>query len=129
MKSRITRRRVGLQAQSPGDLATLRQQLGLRALVGDDEVRIQAGRSCVAAQDAGTERVEGVDPDITGRWSQERFQAPLHFLGRPVCEGDAQHLLRELLLRGYQPGGAPCDDVGLAAAGSGEHEHGGPAAR
>jgi hypothetical protein len=48
----------------------------------------------------------------------------LHLLGRPISEGDAEHLLGSHILRGNQPGGAPGDYVGLAAAGSGEHEQG-----
>ncbi len=114
---------IGLQAEilGPGNLC---QQLDLSALVCNDEVRVEAGRVRVTPQDARAKRVERIDPDITGCRAQQAFEAPLHLLGRPVSESDAEHLLRCHILRGYQPGGAPGDDVSLAAAGSGEHEQG-----
>ena len=114
------------------DAETLQQspdQAQLVFRVDDLEALRQPGLAPVDPQQPMRQAVKGADPEVAGRESQQVLDPMTHFPGRLVGEGDREEMLRHDVLDDDQPGDAVHEYAGLAAAGSGQHQHRPPGRR
>jgi hypothetical protein len=66
--------------------------------------------------------MEGAYPQAAGRHAQHLFDAPAHFGGGLVGEGDGENRVGRYAMGANQPGDTMYQHAGLAAAGAGEDE-------
>ena len=112
----VGREPLGVDLQPPERLPQR-----LMAVVGvvDRVVLLQPDQRGVFSQQPGAEAVERADPD--GRIAGEPLDAPAHFVGGLVREGQGENVLAgDSLLQ--QPGDAMRDDARLAAARPGQDQ-------
>ena len=111
-----------------GGFQFLLDEAELVVRVENREVRFQADKLGMAAQDARGERVEGAEPDFLRRLRPEQGRDqpadPLaHFPRRPVGEGDGENLPRHGAPGREDMGDADCQRPGLAGARTGQDQH------
>ena len=98
------------------------QQPELVVGVEDREIRGEADRLGMAAQDAGGDGVKCAEPDAVRGPANHRIEALAHLARRLVGEGDRQDLAREGAAGGQDMGEASRQDPRLAGPGAGQHQ-------
>ncbi len=102
-----------------------RRRINAVLIVGIEDLKglRQMGLAPVRAQQTVREAVEGAHPHAAHRDTQQLFGAAAHLGGGLVGEGHRQHAVGRGALDADQPGDAVHQHAGLAAAGTGDHQH------
>ena len=121
MNQRISRGTQRVSSRSSA-FSTLRKQPRLVLGVEDLEALRQPGLAPMQAQQPVREAVEGADPQRAAGIPEQGLDAPAHFRGGLVGEGDGEDAVRRGALHLDQPGDAVHQHARLAAARAREHQ-------
>ena len=99
-------------------------QAQLVVRVNDLEILRQAGLAPVTPQQPVREPVKRAYPQVVHGRPEQAFDTTAHFCGRLVGKGDSEQALWRNSLDIDEPGGTMHEHAGLAAAGTGNDEHG-----